>query len=82
MSTYSIGVDLGGTNLRVAAVDANGQILHRVSLPAMFDNGPVHVTNDIVNAIETVRTRLDPHDLQGVGIGVPGFIDIEKGIIV
>jgi glucokinase len=82
MSAYSIGVDLGGTNLRVAAINANGQIVHKVSLLAVFDKGPVHVINDIVNAIKTVRTDLSSHDLQGVGIGVPGFIDIEKGLVI
>lgn len=82
MEPYSIGVDLGGTNLRVAAIDSHGKILQRESVAACFDKGPVRVVNGIVEIIERVRTRADDHELRGVGIGVPGFIDMDLGVIV
>ncbi len=82
MDAYSIGVDLGGTNLRVAAIDLAGQILDRVSIPAVFDAGPDHVVADIVEAIQRIQSRLDASGLRGVGIGVPGFIDMEAGVVV
>jgi glucokinase len=82
MGPYSIGVDLGGTNLRAAAVDASGKVLERVSVPANFDAGPIKVVGEIVQAIGQVRDRLDPGLLRGVGIGVPGFIDMESGIVI
>jgi glucokinase len=82
MATYSIGVDLGGTNLRVAAISAEGRVLEKVSVPAIYRAGPEHVVSDIVTIISTIRSRIGMSDLQGVGIGVPGFIDIEKGIVV
>jgi glucokinase len=82
MEPYSIGVDLGGTNLRAAAVNEKGKVLERVSVPANFHAGPIHVVNDIVGAIAKVRDRLDPVLLRGVGIGVPGFIDIDTGVII
>ena len=82
MEPYSIGVDLGGTNLRAAAVNENGKVLERVSVPANFHAGPIHVVSEIVGAIAKVRDRLDPVLLRGVGIGVPGFIDIDTGVII
>jgi glucokinase len=82
MGSYSIGVDLGGTNLRVAAVDSDGKILCRESVTASFDYGPLHVVNRIVSIIEQVRERVSGHELRGVGIGVPGFIDIDAGLVV
>jgi glucokinase len=82
MGPYSIGVDLGGTNLRAAAVDANGTVLERVSVPANFHAGPINVVSEIVGAITKVRDRLDPVLLRGVGIGVPGFIDIDTGVVI
>ncbi len=82
MATYSIGVDLGGTNLRVAAISDEGRVLDRVSIPAVYKAGPQHVVSDIVSIINTVRSRIGVSDLRGVGIGVPGFIDIEKGVVV
>jgi glucokinase len=82
MSAYSIGVDLGGTNLRVAAIDQNGTVIDRVSEPAVFDTGPERVVGDICKVIKNVRGRIGTEGLRGVGIGVPGFIDMESGVIL
>src|SRR6476620_10709465 len=82
MSAYSIGVDLGGTNLRVAAMDPTGLILERVSVPAVYGGGPDKVVEAIASIIEAVRNSLPDLTLCGVGIGIPGFIDRETGVVV
>jgi len=82
MSPYSIGVDLGGTNLRVAAIDKIGQVLARVSEPANFDRGPDQVAGDIAKIVNRVRQQIGSDSLAGVGIGVPGFVDIEAGLVL
>ena len=82
MSGYSIGVDLGGTNLRVAAVDAHGSLLERASAPVDYQHGPERVVDEIVSVIRQICSPLPQHKLYGVGIGVPGFIDIETGVIL
>jgi glucokinase len=82
MRPYSIGVDLGGTNLRAAAVDEKGKVLERVSVPAHYDAGPLPVVGEIVATIGKIRDRVPHRVLHGVGIGVPGFIDIEAGIVI
>ena len=82
MATYSIGVDLGGTNLRVAAISDQGRVLDKVSVPAVYAAGPERVVSDIVSSISTVRSRVGAATLRGVGIGVPGFIDIDKGVVL
>jgi glucokinase len=82
MSKYSIGVDLGGTNLRVAAVDETGKMLDKIATSTHLKGGRDAVLTEMVNAIEGLRTRLGEHSLAGVGVGVPGFIQMDKGIIV
>ncbi|HEY6988216.1 MAG TPA: ROK family protein, partial [Bryobacteraceae bacterium] len=82
MGAYSIGVDLGGTNLRVAAIDAQGHVLVKVSVPAIFNAGPERVVADIVRVINGVRSEVGGTGLRGVGIGVPGFIDIADGVVL
>lgn len=82
MTAYSIGVDLGGTNLRVAAIDSEGKILDRVSVPALYEAGPEQVVDEIVHVIHQVRSQVTTGELCGVGIGVPGFIDIDAGVVV
>jgi glucokinase len=80
MSRYSIGVDLGGTNLRAAAVDEGGKMLDKVAVSTQSSRELV--LSNIVNAIETLRGRRGEHDLAGVGVGVPGFIRMDEGVVV
>ena len=81
MAEYSIGVDLGGTNLRAAAIDGEGRILKKISTPTNLAAGPDAVVADMVTAIQQIRNELGVRDLIGVGIGAAGFILMEKGVI-
>jgi glucokinase len=82
MSDYSIGVDMGGTNLRAAAVDPSGKMLDKISTSTHLSAGRDAVLTDMVQAIETLRSRLGEKSLAGVGIGVPGFIRMDTGVVV
>jgi glucokinase len=82
MAPYSIGVDLGGTNLRVAAISTDGALLHRLSVSADYHRGPEHVVEQIVQTIHAIRQAQGSSGLRGVGIGVPGFIDMETGVVI
>lgn len=81
MADYSIGVDLGGTNLRAAAISADGTMLEKISGSTDLHEGREAVIADIVEAIVRLKGKRGEGTLTGVGIGVPGFILIEKGII-
>ena len=81
MDDYAIGVDLGGTNLRAAAVTADGTMLEKISGSTDVHEGREAVIADIVDAIERLKKSCGSGKLVGVGIGVPGFILIEKGVI-
>ncbi len=82
VSPYSIGVDLGGTNLRVAAISAVGELLDRVSISTSIDNGAAGIVNDIVSVTERIVRSLGSDGFSGLGIGVPGFIDMDEGVII
>ncbi|HWZ33725.1 MAG TPA: ROK family protein [Bryobacteraceae bacterium] len=82
MAEYSIGVDLGGTNLRAAAIDDHGKMIEKVSGSTHLKAGRDAVVDDMVQAIEGLRTRMAGRTLAGIGVGVPGFILMDKGIIV
>jgi len=81
MPEYSIGLDLGGTNLRAAAIDRGGTILEKISGSTNFSEGREAVVADMADAIAGLRDRHGAAGLAGIGIGVPGFILLEKGII-
>jgi len=79
---YSIGVDLGGTNLRAAAIDLQGKQLGKIAGHTNLQEGRDAVIDDIVTNIRALRDQFGQEDLTGVGVAVPGFIDIENGFIV
>jgi glucokinase len=83
MSIYSIAVDLGGTNLRVAAVSDEGKMLEKVTTGTEVKKGRDVVIRDMTEAIRSLMTKhRGSGDLAGIGIGVPGFIDMETGMVM
>ncbi len=82
MDQFAIGVDLGGTNLRAAAVSTSGQMIEKVAASTDLTQGAERVVSDICECIEAVRDHQSHARLVGVGIGVPGFIRIAEGFIV
>lgn len=81
MAGYSIGLDLGGTNLRAAAIDSEGRMLGKHSGATNFIEGREAVLSDIVASIQELRSEHDASGLAGIGIGVPGFIRMKEGFI-
>jgi glucokinase len=82
MSGFSIGVDLGGTNLRVAAVSEQGALIEKVTLGTQMALGSAHVLNEMCDTIQRLsRKYKETSQLLGVGIGVPGFIAMQTGMI-
>ena len=86
---YIIGVDLGGTNIVVGAMSADGkQAFSTQSLPTSSELGAEGVADRIVGLIQGVildtieQTGANRKDFIGVGIGAPGPLDREKGLVI
>ena len=80
MEDFGIGVDLGGTNLRAAAISTAGKILDEFQM-ATPSQGPDEIIEGMVEGIHRVRDSQGKSGLAGIGVGVPGLIEIEKGLI-
>src|SRR5579859_740665 len=82
MTTLAIGVDLGGTNLRIAAVDSNGRVLDRITTDTKVARGRDQVIDEMCVAIqEVVAKQSHAGELAGIGIGVPGIIEMQTGML-
>jgi len=82
MPDFSIGVDLGGTNLRIAAVSGEGQLLEKVTLGTKLALGRDHVINEMCDAIQGLSGKYKAAGkFLGAGIGVPGLIDLQTGMM-
>jgi glucokinase len=75
---YIIGVDVGGTSIRAGLVTQAGKIISRVKVKTGAKKGQKTVINNIIKAITPF---LDNNDIMVIGLGVPGIIDIKKGIV-
>ena len=82
MADFAIGVDLGGTNLRAAAITHDGTVLEDFQVPTDAAAGRDKVASNIMAGIRQVRTGHEGAELLGVGIGVPGLIRLDEGVIV
>ena len=82
MPDFSIGVDLGGTNLRIAAVSRDGELLEKVTLGTKVALGRDHVINEMCDAIRRLSEKYkETGKLSGAGIGIPGIIDMQTGML-
>lgn len=79
---YSIGVDLGGTNLRVAAYTRKDGLLETILLPTRLAAGRETVVEDMCEAIRTLESRHSAgRELAGVAIGTPGPLELPAGVL-
>src|SRR5204863_6349583 len=67
--------------LRAAAIDSTGKMIRKISGGTHLSAGRQAVVDDMVAAIRSLRQELGSSALAGVGVGSPGFIAMEKGII-
>jgi glucokinase len=80
MSSFSIGVDLGGTNLRVAAYTRASGLLETILLPTRLAAGRHAVVEDMCRSIrKLIDTYSSQYELTGIGIGTPGPLELPAG---
>lgn len=77
------GVDLGGTNLRVAVADRSGSTAGFVTSPTEAASGPEAVIDRIVSMVRRslAQANIDKTSLVAVGVGAPGPLDSIAGVI-
>ncbi|WP_205527758.1 ROK family protein [Listeria costaricensis] len=78
-----IGIDIGGTTIKMALVDGSGTILQRWQIATNIEGNGRYIPAEIVT---TIRDQLGDsfveHEIAGVGIGVPGPVSKDGGTIL
>ena len=75
---YAIGVDLGGTNIKIGIVSDKGKLVKNISIKTEAEGGPKKVISNIIKGIELILIK-NKFKIQGIGIGCPGVVSIKKG---
>jgi glucokinase len=78
--TQFIGIDLGGTNIRGGLWNGSQQIVHRIEQESQSRRPPGELVQDILAMIQELQDRAEG-DIGGIGIGVPGIVDTDEGIV-
>lgn len=78
-----IGIDVGGTNVKIALVDSNGKIGYSNTIPTRAEMGYEYTINNMKQAIRDLmtETKLSAKDIEGIGFGLPGQVDFKSGIV-
>jgi glucokinase len=81
---WVIGIDLGGTNLKVGLVDQSGRVLASRMCPTHGEKGPQHFVNSVANLVEAllVQEQLNRTSIVGAGVGSPGPLDLKTGTLL
>lgn len=79
MKTYGFGVDIGGTTVKLGLFRTDGTLLDKWEIPTRKENDGAYILPDVAEAIKgkLAEKAIDPSDVQGVGVGVPGPVTPE-----
>ncbi|BCK43446.1 glucokinase [Streptococcus suis] len=84
MSKKIIGIDLGGTSVKLAILTTEGEIQEKWSIKTNILDEGSHIVPDI---IDSIKHRFETHgltkdDFLGIGMGSPGVVDSEAGTVI
>ncbi|MCR1834581.1 ROK family transcriptional regulator [Oceanobacillus caeni] len=80
---YIIGVDIGGTKVAVGITDLSGKVYDMTVFPTKKIKGE-RLFDEIKTEMEQIRERLQISEskLMGMGVGVPGIVNVESGTVI
>lgn len=75
-----VGVDLGGTEIKIATGHKNGEIADQVSIPTNAEHGPDSILEHIAATIRSLLNASGASKPLAIGMGVPGLVDVSRGV--
>ncbi|GAB6087271.1 ROK family protein [Alkaliphilus crotonatoxidans] len=76
---HLIGVDFGGTNIRIGLFDQENRLLFQEKLSTEADKGPDYIINNLKTQINNLMAR---YSIGGIGIGMPGPLNPHEGVVL
>jgi glucokinase len=80
MNSVYAGIDLGGTSIKAAIADQDGQLILHRSIPTGSHDGPESVLDRMASLIESLLSESGKTSIEGLGVGVPGLVDMARGV--
>ena len=80
MANFYVGVDVGGTTVKMGLFSEEGELLEKWEIPTRTEESGVNILPDIVKSIESKRQEKGGH-ISGIGMGVPGPVT-DDGVVL
>lgn len=77
---YALGVDIGGTNIKIGVVSDSGKIVFKTMLPTNRKGGPDEVISQLKKGIKSILAE-KKYKIKGIGIGAAGSVTSKKGTV-
>lgn len=79
-----VGVDIGGTDVKIALVDSNQEFVATDKIETLKNAGAEDIVNRITDKIKSMLSENGKtvEDCTGIGVGMPGTIDTEQGSVI
>ncbi len=85
MKNLTIGVDIGGTNIKLGIINSQGKIISRGNLQTTkYAKSKNVLIKALISELDSLleKNSLKATDILGIGIGLPGLVDYEKGNVI
>lgn len=80
MAAYYVGVDVGGTTIKMGLFSDKGELLEKWEIPTNTEDNGDHILPEIVDSIEEKRAE-HGGNIKGIGVGIPGPMT-EEGVVL
>lgn len=83
MKRFFIGIDLGGTSMKLGVVSELGKVIKETEKPTIKEEGADGVIRRMVLHARSLakEANISWKEIQGIGVGLPGFLDIPGGVV-
>ncbi|MBP2258106.1 ROK family glucokinase [Virgibacillus alimentarius] len=83
MEEVIIGLDIGGTSIKIGFLQRDGNIIHKWEIPTNKSNNGIYIVDEIWQSIteQLVSLEMDKKEIVKIGTGAPGFIEKETGMV-
>src|SRR5437762_2229121 len=81
MSKLALGIDMGGTGIKLGLVDSKGNLYKNSRLPTPLNSTPEQVIAMVSDQAEALMKAVGRKQILGIGVGCAGDVDPEHGVI-
>ena len=83
MGKYCIGVDIGGTTVKIGLFTDKGNVKDKWEIVTRKDEGGSFILSDIAASVDEKLTqeKIDKKDVLGIGLGIPGPITADGTVL-